>query len=418
MKHALHKLKKDRRDFQLGQYFDLPSLSDLPDEFILPAFEAKHQGGSDFCTAYTTCALSELQEGVRLEPAWSFAVSKQISGDIGFYGQDLRTAFKAHADFGAVEESECPYNVQKQSVRFLRDIKNYPPLFEKAKKHKKQSYFLVKGKYDYFDDIRASIWFFRDFKQGAGSGLLWSFPTDQAQIPNVVNKEGSGHAIPYIGWKKINGEPYLVARNSYGPGAGENGDFYFPRKVVNYFAEMYGAFMMVDVSPEEVKKQLWGVLEKLKDVLMKLLVAIRGQTPVVEPAPVVPVLPPPLKPSLLGKFAKAIEEYEGFYIGSRAYRNKNPGNLKYTSYTVFLGAIAKDNDNFCVFSDYAAGFKALCRLIEDAGNNRLKAYKDCDIRKFFNAYAPVLDKNEPDEYAGFVAKKLGVPIETKIKDLL
>lgn len=287
-KHELKPLKKDRRDFRLGQYYELPKLEELPDEFIFPAFESKNQRQSDFCTAYTTCLLSELQDGVRLEPAWSFAVSKFISGDKDSWGQDLRTAFKAHTKYGAIEEEDCPYNVQSNPIAFLRDIKNYPTdLWGKALKHKKQSYFLVQGKYDAFDNIRASIWFFKDFKQGVGAGLLWAFPVDQAIIPNAKIRNGSGHALPYIGWKKIDGEIYLVARNSYGKSAGENGDFYLPREVVNQFAEIYGIFMMIDVSPEEVKKELWRVLEKLKDLLMKLLEAIKEkpQIPKVEPKP-------------------------------------------------------------------------------------------------------------------------------------
>ena len=92
--------------------------------------------------------------------------------------------------------------------------------------------------------------------------------------------------------------------------------------------------------------------------------------------------------------------------------------MKWTTYTQSLGATGRDKDNFCIFPSYGTGFEALEQFIKDAGENKLKAYKNCTILSFFQVYAPSNDKNKPDVYARFVAGKLGVGVNTYIKNLL
>lgn len=120
----------------------------------------------------------------------------------------------------------------------------------------------------------------------------------------------------------------------------------------------------------------------------------------------------------IGKMADAIKEHEGYFPGSRSFRNKNPGNLKYTSYTAELGATGKDQDNFCRFASIEQGTKALIQLIRDAKNGLLKAYKpEMTITQFFEVFAPTSDRNQPIAYAQDVARKVGVSPDYLIKDL-
>ena len=163
IKGGLKPTKKDNRDFQLGKIITLPKLSELPKEFELEPLSIKDQGDTDFCTAFATCGMRELQEKKELNPYWSFAVSKIISGDPEEWGQDIRTALKSHIKYGAIEEKGVEYwrkeDHQGEPIeKIARYIENYPKeLFEKAKKHLAQSFFLVTGHYDHFDNIRASI---------------------------------------------------------------------------------------------------------------------------------------------------------------------------------------------------------------------------------------------------------------------
>lgn len=120
--------------------------------------------------------------------------------------------------------------------------------------------------------------------------------------------------------------------------------------------------------------------------------------------------------SVLEKMAEAIKKYEGWYVGSRSYRNNNPGNLKYNSQK---GAIGADTNGFAVFGTYQDGWNALINQIDLAFSGKSKLYyPEMTLIEFFNVYAPKSDNNDPNAYALFVAQKLGVSPQTKLKDLI
>jgi len=60
-----------------------------------------------------------------------------------------------------------------------------------------------------------------------------------------------------------------------------------------------------------------------------------------------------IAPEAVNAIAAAIQEQEGFYPGSRSYRNNNPGNLVYAGQP---GA-SRDPEGFAVWSTYAAGLQ-------------------------------------------------------------
>lgn len=72
------------------------------------------------------------------------------------------------------------------------------------------------------------------------------------------------------------------------------------------------------------------------------------------------------------------QEYLKKY-GSRAYRNNNPGNLKYTGQ---IGAIGKDDKNFAIFENYEAGRLAHMRQIT------LDAKRGKTLGSFIKRFAP------------------------------
>lgn len=251
-KYGLKELQPDDRDFALGAAFDLPKLEDLPQEFLLGVPKVEHQANSDFCAAFASCYLSELQENEDFEASWTFAKSKELSGDPAEWGQDLRTIMKTHQKFGALKKEDSPYSLKEKDETFLRHIEKWPELKDKAEPFKKKSYFKVVGRYDDFDNIRAAIYKFREEKQGVILGLLWGWPIDQVNL-DAVPYSGFGHAVACLGWAVRNGEQKLVIINSYGTEAGESGLHYVSRGVINMFASKYGAFMMVDM-PDNMGK--------------------------------------------------------------------------------------------------------------------------------------------------------------------
>jgi hypothetical protein len=120
----------------------------------------------------------------------------------------------------------------------------------------------------------------------------------------------------------------------------------------------------------------------------------------------------------ISQFAKAIQKHEGYFKGSRSYRNNNPANFKYTAYTKSLGATDKDPQGFCIFPSYVVGFNALTIFLKDACSDKLKRYQGTmSLYEFFEVYAPSFE-NDSKKYAEFVAGYIGIPADTQIKTFL
>lgn len=286
---ALLLLPRDDRDLRLSAITELPKLSELPEEFELNGYIIKDQKQTDFCTQFAVCGASELQEGVELCPEWTFAVSKSISGDLAFEGQDIRTALKVHTKNGAVEAKQCSFSVKDHEKEFLRDISNYPESLRLlAITHLKKSYVAVDGPYDTFDNIKATIWKYRKEKRAVVSGVQYDWGKYDVIFEKATGK-GGGHCMTYMGWKKINKIEYLKVANSYGKKAGENGFHYVSREVVNRYASLYGAFTFLDMDPETIRymqehgitdKDNWLVqLMKVAVSLLKQLIEVKKTSP-------------------------------------------------------------------------------------------------------------------------------------------
>jgi len=90
-------------------------------------------------------------------------------------------------------------------------------------------------------------------------------------------------------------------------------------------------------------------------------------------------------------------------------RNNNPGNVRPVP-GGWQGQVAIDSRNFAVFDHVTNGIRAMTiDLIGDIrvdGNNRL--------RGLMEEYAPSADKNNPLEYAKFLAGRLGIGIDDVI----
>lgn len=114
----------------------------------------------------------------------------------------------------------------------------------------------------------------------------------------------------------------------------------------------------------------------------------------------------------LEKLAAAIQKFEGWFAGSRSQRNNNPGNLRYTSWTAAQGAVGKDSGGFAIFPSYSVGWTALLNLLR----LRRSQHPDWTILDLFNSYAPPTE-NDTNRYAQFAANALGVPVNTRLRDL-
>lgn len=107
--------------------------------------------------------------------------------------------------------------------------------------------------------------------------------------------------------------------------------------------------------------------------------------------------------------ADEITRIEGYYPGSVAYRNNNPGNLMYVGQA---GAVLAPEGFFAKFPTAAAGRAAL--------ENQIQIYADrgLTISGMTAIYAPKgHGNNDPVAYANAIAGKLGVSPDTPLSSL-
>lgn len=115
----------------------------------------------------------------------------------------------------------------------------------------------------------------------------------------------------------------------------------------------------------------------------------------------------------LKDFCLAIQSHEGWFSGSRSFRNNNPGNLRAGDKGWGI-----DDKKFTKFPNYEYGFQSLKDdiLYKCALSKRLGP--EATILQLFEVYAPSADSNNPTIYAKFVASKVGVNINTKLKNIM
>ena len=160
--------------------------------------------------------------------------------------------------------------------------------------------------------------------------------------------------------------------------------------------------------------QLVPSTRKLQLSLLSQLVALLGkwlgliQTPKVVPTPVVEAPQPAVEPQRrsLEILCAGIQEYEGYYPGSRSFRNKNPGNCKFSAvgYMPVYGNVTKDTGGFAIFPTYDLGWLYLKNLVK----SKAERNPYWTLLEFTSNYAPITDGNNPRLYAEFLARKLDV----------
>lgn len=107
--------------------------------------------------------------------------------------------------------------------------------------------------------------------------------------------------------------------------------------------------------------------------------------------------------------AQTIQKVEGYYPGTLAYVNNNPGNLIY----VGQAGATPGQGGFAAFPSYDAGYQALLNQIQNYANRGLT------IDQMMNLYAPAgQGNNNPTLYANTIAGALGVSTDTTLADAL
>ena len=123
------------------------------------------------------------------------------------------------------------------------------------------------------------------------------------------------------------------------------------------------------------------------------------------------------------RWAEITKTHEGWFVGSRSYRNNSPFNFRLSQFIKELGAIGADKDNFAIFPSYETGWQAGLEFLRTAKKNQLITYRKyaekmkrpnsvCTLGDFYQVYAPSADQNNPLAYAETVAKYIGNGVTT------
>ena len=116
--------------------------------------------------------------------------------------------------------------------------------------------------------------------------------------------------------------------------------------------------------------------------------------------------------AIVEKIAIAISAMEGFpKKGSRANRQNNPGNLRSWGKTPIV-------EGFANFPTAAEGWSALRRQIWRNVDRGLTLYEFFGGKpNVYAGYAPDADGNRSRQYAEFVAKRAGIPVNVPLNKL-
>jgi hypothetical protein len=120
----------------------------------------------------------------------------------------------------------------------------------------------------------------------------------------------------------------------------------------------------------------------------------------------------PIRAAIIQKMADAIQIFEGYYPGSIAYNNNNPGNLKWAGQPY---AIDQDEFGHAIFDTYEHGWNALINQLNAIFQNKYPELYNTDMT-IYDMFAMWATGNS-FEYAQFVASKLGVSPDTQLKNL-
>ena len=126
--------------------------------------------------------------------------------------------------------------------------------------------------------------------------------------------------------------------------------------------------------------------------------------------------------NMVNKIAQAIKKFEGWYPGSRSFRNNNPGNIRWSGSVpsdgsgsgVLRGAIGKDETNHLIYRSESDGWNALIFQIRIAITGKSSVYSpSMNLYQFFEQYAEGNQKS----YAETVAYEIGVSPYSKLEEL-
>lgn len=219
---------------------------------------------------------------------------------------------------------------------------------------------------------------------GAGSDFSGSVAGGLVKAPTVIDQNTQYHRITLYADTPDNGDHDSGFVNQWGAGWGNGG------KGVFKFSDFAGKIYDVMAFSEDIPQIL---IDKAKTSSNMQNMNMRT-------------------------WCAAVMVFEGFYPGTQSWLNNNPGNLRFVGQALATNTGAADGSQFCTFKTFEDGYTALYQQIFNACSGVSKVYlPSMTIAQFYLKYTS--DGAEVSaNYAAFVARCLGVSVDTVISTLI
>lgn len=249
MKSGTKPVRKDHRDLSYKRSFGAAVFAFQDELNVDRGFgfpDQNKDGYPNGCTGYTQAALCETEDGTQYRPEYTYNKTLFMEGNYGQQvGCDIRDSLKSTLVYG-VDEKTDPQDGQTDA---------------RAGLHRRGKYFNAIdrwNKYDPFDDVRLVI---QTGEQSVSAATPWWPEWEQnydgilIQPHDLNTNRASWHNWQILGWKQINGAPYLIGKSWQGPNYGDHGYHYIGRDLFNQVMSIggTGAFTVTKATPADLK---------------------------------------------------------------------------------------------------------------------------------------------------------------------
>lgn len=242
-KYTLKQDLEDLRDFIFRSlHMDAAMLPESVDlrKFTSPVVD---QGSLGSCTAnaiasglreyYEVKAGQTLTRLSRLYLYWhERSMEGTISSDAGAY---IRDGMKVLQTIGCAPEADFPYDVSKFAETPSAKAEANAKSFKISEYHRVTSFAVLQSALASEYPVVLGISVYDSFESAdvARTGMV--------PLPKHGEALLGGHAVLAVGYKKINGTVYIIVRNSWGTGWGDQGYFYLPQSFFDkgYVSDMW-----------------------------------------------------------------------------------------------------------------------------------------------------------------------------------
>jgi len=250
------------------------------------------EGGNDECAGCSLALVSGIQEQKQLDPHFHWMLARLRSNmGLNEYGCNLRDIAMTARNYGSLLKEDSPLDFKDGRDKIATPASwNTPELLKKSVYQKKGSILWVKAEngMDAYDMFRSSVISLNKKygkTHGAVFGMVWNYALNQVYL-DEVKEVGGGHAVALLDEWDLD---HVTLVNSYGLEVGSGGEYQLGRTVFNHWAEVYGCFIPIDESAENLKWYIengvkldgntyLNILRSLVNALKDLLAQLKAKT--------------------------------------------------------------------------------------------------------------------------------------------